>query len=115
MERHGLVPLIGHCMAYLSFFGRLGWSPDARTAVGFGVGPWNGPMGGSQEVLRPCGAALFLFFSLRRAQRGLDLSAVSFCNGRLCVSEAGRGGISPSAEGDQGAALGSRDFLKKIE
>ena len=108
-------PVIGHCMAYLSFFGRLGWSPDARTAVGFGVGPWNGPMGDSQEVLRPCGAALFLFFSLRRAQRGLDLSAVPFCNGRLCVSEAGRGGISPSAEGDQGSALGSRDFLKKIE
>ena len=60
-------PVISHYMAYLSFFGRLGWPPDARTAVGFGVGPWNGPMGDSQEVLRPCGAALFLFFSLRRA------------------------------------------------
>ena len=109
-------PVIGHCMAYLSFFGRLGWPPDARTAVGFGVGPWNGPMGDSQEVLRPCGAALFLFFSLRRAQRGLDLSAVPFCSGRLCASEGGRGGsFACCGKRPGGSAPGPRDFLKKIE
>ena len=62
-------PVIGHCMAYLSFFGRLGWSPDARTAVGFGVGPWNGPMG---TLRRSCGPAgpRFFYFSVCAGRKG---------------------------------------------
>ena len=55
--------------AYLSFFGRLGWSPDARTAVGFGVGPWNGPMG---TLRRSCGPAgpRFFYFSVCAGRKG---------------------------------------------
>ena len=73
------------------------------------------PDGDSQEVLRPCGAALFLFFSLRRAQRGLDLSAVPFCSGRLCASEGDRGGNFALCGGRPRALPWTRDFLKKIE
>ena len=96
-------PVIGHCMAYLSFFGRLGWPPDARTAVGFGVGPWNGPMGDSQEVLRPCGAALF-YFSVCAGRKGAWICqrfpfAAEGCARRGLAA----GGVSLAAASDQGA------------
>ena len=86
-------PVIGHCMAYLSFFGRLGWSPDARTAVGFGVGPWNGPMGDSQECLAALRGRAFFIFQFAPGAKGLG-----FVGGFLLQRKAARIGDWPRGE-----------------
>ena len=86
-------PVIGHCMAYLSFFGRLGWSPDARTAVGFGVGPWNGPMGDSQECLAALRGRAFFIFQFAPGAKGLG-----FVGGFLLQRKAARVGDWPRGE-----------------
>ena len=96
-------PVIGHCMAYLSFFGRLGWSPDARTAVGFGVGPWNGPMG---TLRRSCGPAgpRFFYFSVCAGRKGAWIcQRFSFAAEGCARRGLAAGGISLAAASDQGA------------
>ena len=85
-------PVIGHCMAYLSFFGRLGWPPDARTAVGFGVGPWNGPMGALRRSCGPAGPRFFIF------QFAPGAKGLGFVSGSLLQRKAARVGDWPRGE-----------------